>query len=1384
VDSLVAEVVDEFRERQKRGEQPTAEEYAVRYPEAAALLRKVLASLELLSLSAAEGATDGAAPPATLGDFQIVREIGRGGMGVVYEAEQLSLGRRVALKVLPLASTMDPRQLQRFHNEARAAAGLHHTNIVPVYGVGCERGVHYYAMQFIDGRTLADVIAQQQGPPPSQMPTTARAESRAAAGSAPTVPQAAQATSTAPRDAAYFRRAAEWGMQAAEALDCAHALGVVHRDVKPANLLVDAAGRLWVTDFGLAQVQSDARLTMTGDLVGTLRYMSPEQALAKRVVVDHRTDVYSLGATFYELLTLQPAFAGSDRQELLRQIAFEEPKPPRRIHRSIPAELQTIVLKAMEKNAADRYTTAKELAEDLRRYLEDKPILARRPSLALRFRKWARRHTAAVRAAAVCLVVTLAAIVGSVGWALGDRGARQREAEAKVREALDAAAPRLRQGNPWDPALMEAAQRAAAQLNGGMVSPEWQARVEQLLRDLDMLKRLEKARLQPAASSPEGYDFAGGDRLYAEAFRAYGIDVAFPDPEEAAEKIRTSGIRTQLVAALDDWAFLLGRMQKGKGTAQTEVANRADDDPWRQELRRAAIRKDLATLQRLAKAPEVLRQLPATIVLLAHYLWPVGQEELLRAAQQQHAADFWLTYELACSLHIKEPADPGETVRFFQAAVALRPQSAAVHALLGNALRANGQLDNAITECKEAIRLQPDFAAAHNNLGGAWDAKRQLDKAIAAYQEAIHHQPDFAAAHNNLGAALFEKGHLDNAITAYQEAIRLQPDYALAHHNLGIAWEAKGELDKAIAAHLEAIHYKPDYALAHNNLGSAWLTKGQLDKAIAALQKAISLQQSYAEAHNNLGNALRAKGQLDDAIAAYQEATRLKPKLAAAHNNLGSAWIAKKQLDKAIAALQKAISLQPKLAEAYNNLGLALRAKGELDNAIAKYQEAIRLKRNYAEAYNNLGFAWSAKAQVDKAIAAFQGAIYYKPDFAEAHNNLGLALAHRGQLDNAIAAYQDAIYYKPDYAEAHHNLGSAWLTKGQLDNAIAAFQEAICLQPDRAEVHYSLGLAWSGKRQLDKAIAAYQEAIYYKPDHAEAHNNLGNAWSDKGQLDNAVAEFQEAIRLKPDYALAHYNLGNAWSDKGQLDNAIAEFQEAIRLKPDYAEAHCNLGHALTAKGQFTEALVYLRRGDELGSKNPHWPYPTGQWVRDCERLIALDAKLPPILSGAKQPADAAERLALAELCQMPCKKLYAAAQRFYSEAFAAEPKWAADLNKQSRYNAACAGALAGCGQGQDADQLDAKERARLRQQALDWLRADLKEYQQAMAKAADRVSGVVAQRLQHWLQDRDFAGVRGAEALAKLPEVERQQWQKLWEEVEALRQRAAKLPAAVSPTQT
>jgi tetratricopeptide (TPR) repeat protein len=1413
--------------------------------------------------------------------------------------------------------------------------------------------------------------------------------------------------------------------QVCQAVQHAHQKGIIHRDIKPSNVLVtlqDGTPLVKVIDFGIAKAlgqQLTDRTLFTGfaQMIGTPLYMSPEQAALSNVDVDTRSDVYSLGVLLYELLTGTTPFTKERLQEAsydeLRRIIREEepPKPstristlgqaavtvstqrksdPKRLSQLVRGELDWIVMKALEKDRNRRYESASAFAADVQRYLADEPVQACPPSAWYRLRKFARRNRGRLVAAGV-LGLALLVAAGGIGWTALERAGRQRRAANDLELALDRAEFFHAQGNRAEArAALDRAELFASQARPDADRDErlvaLKERVADEARYQDFIARFEKIRLEVQSRlnvAEGGFEVQAAFPEIQDALREYGITIGVMTPAEAVASIQG---RSHLIAALDECLRQAPEDDEsmGKWLATTLIA--ADRDDWRRGARRAMARHDLKALAILARDVDVRKQPPSFLLVLARDL-PASLQtirlDLARRIQHAYPADLWANIQLGIVL--VESDLPAEAVRYFTVAVALRPDNPAMYTNRAGALRAAGEVDAAIADCRHALALAPHDSAAHNNLGFALDdkglvdeaiaeyreaircnprnhnahtnlgfalaLKGQLDEAIAAHREAIRVKNDFAEAHNHLGNALKRKGLLDEAIAAYREAIRIKPDFYYAHANLGGGLQAKGLIDEGIAEVRTAIRIKPDFAGGYLGLGIALKAKGQLDDAIAAYREAIRLKKDYADAHSNLGIALHDKGQSDEAIAAYREAIRIKTDYAAAYYNLGIALKDNGQLDEAIAAYQEAICLNADDAEAHTNLGIVLKDKGQLDEAIAEYRTAIGIKKDLPEAHDNLGNALRAKGQLDEAIGAHREAIRIKPDFAAAHDNLGnalnakglvveaiaayreairvnprlplvhcnlgVALAGQGRLDEAIAAYRESLritpedaetYYglgralaikdqfdaaipeyraairlKKDHASAHHDLACALRNKGQLDEAIAEYREAIRLKKDYALAHYNLGrvlsdkgwqdeaiaelrtairlkpdyadawgslgvalyvkgqleesiaahrevlrtaapsdpslsfafsnigLALYDKKQLDAAIAEFREAIRLKKDNAIAHVNLGNALKDKGQLDEAIAEYREAIRHQKDHfeahfklgvALqakgqldeaiaayreviridkshwgAHYNLGNALKDRGQSDEAIAEYRETIRLKEDHAKAHCNLGHALRQQGEFGKALPELRRGHELGSREPKWPYPSAQWVQECEYLADLEVRLPEIIAGKRTPASAAERIDLALVCLY--KRLYRASVRFYADAFAIDSKLADDRKASHRYRAAAMAALAGCGQGKDADKLDEKERAGLRRQALDWLRAEREAWDHLLDRPADeaRTAASVAQAAQHWLKDTPFAGVRGPEALAKLPEGERQPWQKLWDDVATMAARArGKIP--------
>jgi eukaryotic-like serine/threonine-protein kinase len=1094
--------------------------------------------------------------------YRILRPHAKGGLGEVFVAEDVELHRQVALKEIQPVHAQDPVSRGRFLLEAEITGRLEHPGIVPVYGLGqYADGRPFYAMRFIHGDNLKEAIRRfHEGDQPGRDPGE--------------------------RGLA-FRELLGRFVDVCNAVAYAHSRGVLHRDLKPGNIMLGKYGETLVVDWGLAKAGvtdhevgngdpidesmlrpssgSGVAATQMGSAIGTPAYMSPEQAGGRLDKLGPASDMYSLGATFYCLLTGKPPFGGNDHGQVLDKVRRGEFPAPRLMNRSVPAVLEAICLKAMALRPEERYPTARALAEDIEHWLADEPVRAYREPWTDRARRWGRRHRPLVAATTALSLAVL--IFGGGTWMWWKQ---QRDTLARaVREDLTSAEDNL-SGEHW----LEAGrnlERAEGRLASGGPA-DLLAPVRQLRDDLTMVAKLAQIRLEKAVVKDGHFRIEGADPAYRAAFEQHGLPLLELDPAEAARRINNSIIARQLVTALDDWAFIRQLTRASSADHLFAIARLVDPDPWRQQLRQAVEQADPLALKRLAVDEKALIQPAGTLDLLQEALFQFGAEQaiapLLRQVQQRHPADFWINHTLAVNLCLQKPPDTREAIGYLRAALVIRP--------------------------------------------------------------------------DNPGVLL------------------------------------------------------------------------------------------------NFGNALKDQGRLDEAIAAFQKAIEQKPDYAEAYIQLGSALVDQKRLADAEAAFHKAIELKPKDAGIRADVGYALEAAGKLADAEAAYRKAIQLDPQHARGYNNLGHALYQQQRLEPAIEAYRKAIELKSDFALAYVNLAAALADLKKLPEALAACRKAIELQPDYPDAYGALGDI------------------------------LG----AQQKVSEAIEAYQKAISLKPDYAQGYNNLGLLFSRQHRVAEATAALRKAIELRPDYSTAHYNLGMELQRQGQLDDAEAAYRSAIALSPNYARAYCNLGYILKTKGQFREALAAYERGHELGSQSPGWRYPSDQWVRGSQRLIELDAKLPNVLMGHEKPGNATEQSELAWICRRPSKKLYAAAARFYNDAFAAEPKLAEDLKQAHRYDAACAAALAGCGRGVDAAPLDEEARARLRQQALAWLRADLAAWKQFLEKQADTALPTARQTLATWQQDSDLSGVRG-HSIAKLPLGEQEGWRKLWADVEALRQHSA-----------
>jgi len=896
-----------------------------------------------------------------VGGFRLLREIGRGGMGVVFQAERVSDGERVAVKLLSTAGVAAPEDLERFQREARAVARLRHPNIVPVLGSGEDEGVLFLVMELLAGRNVEDWIDRERA---ASRPGRSRLAS--------------------------LREAARIAAAIADALAHAHREGLIHRDVTPANIFVRDDGVPLLMDFGLAREVGTRALTRSDEFLGTPRYVSPEQVQGRPV--DCRTDVYALGATLYEMIALEPPFPGREPAEVLHRVLRSPPARLRRADPMVPRALETIVLRCLEKEPDWRYADAPALAEDLRRFLKGEPISARSVRWPVRLARRAWRRPAVTAA-----TLALALLPGVAGWGLWSHeqdkrllravAAREQEKEfttlleecddLAVRDRFDRALDLTDRILRRDPGHLEARLRAAfLRVEQGSAPDRALQEIESLLRDtpdLSLLHRLQGRVLRrlgrvEEAGAAETRAAARPPRLPTELYYASLERKAAGDPEEALRLInraleldpqnaRYFHHRLHLHESRRHWLEALEDAQ-----VYVRLA-------WNRPSSHFHLGRALAASKRHTEAIEAyeraLKLGPSNA-----YAWKNLAQSQLRAGRPAEALE---SIRKAARSEKDAPrlfvdlanlaADAGnlpEALGLVARALELERDHVPALIAQGDLLRRSQDLPGAEASLLRAVDTMPDNEDAHFRLGLVLHERKALERAERAYRKAVALRPRFTSAWNNLGLVLMDRGMLEEARTAFERVLEQDDGHLKARYNLGLVHEKLGDRPHALECFREAVRRSPEYLSAWLALARVSERAGDLEGAAEAHRKAVEAEPGSGRAHGALISFRRRTGDLDGAVAAL-DAAPAEAGGSATLERLGSEtrgehrqWrellagveqsLAGRDHERADRLARRAVTLtRRRNAESLYALAQAQQAGGDGDEAQRTAREALRL---------------------------------------------------------------------------------------------------------------------------------------------------------------------------------------------------------------------------------------------------------------------------------------------------------------------------------------------------------------------------------------------------------------------------------------------------------
>jgi tetratricopeptide (TPR) repeat protein len=1164
--------------------------------------------------------------------YRVLRAHAQGGLGVVSVARDAELGREVAFKEIQARYAEDATLRGRFMREAEITGGLEHPGIVPVYGLGrYADGRPYYAMRLIRGESLEEAGRKYHA-----------------------------------GEAGYTLRGLLTRFVAVcNAVAYAHSRGVIHRDLKPSNVMLGPYGETLVVDWGLAKVvgrestdgagsgeltlqppSGEGSLTHAGSALGTPAYMSPEQARGEVADLGPDTDIYSLGATLYTVLTGQSPVQGRDAAEILEKVRQGNWPPPRQVKPSASKSLDAVCRKAMALEATDRYGTALELSADVERWLADEPVVAYREPWLARAGRWRRKHKTGVTAVAVAAAVTILLGGGGFVWQVQQQSRRRAAVEAALARTVE-----MQTAARWSEA--RAALDQAEDRLGEAGSPALRQRVEAARGDLELVASLDKLRIARASTNTAAglFDDKATERGYDEVFARIGLKWADTDPDTAAAIVSRSAVRQAILAGLDDWAV----MATGEKRARIlDVARKVDPNPWRDWLRNPVVWDDNKALAKLFREVPVDELTPGLIAAVAGHGAYGGAraeaERLLRAAQTTRPDDFWLNYHLANLL--METRRMTEAEAFLRAALAVRPDSVWANIKLAWVQQDQGKLAEAEARYRKAIELDPKFAWAQNLLGWTLNRQDKTKEAEAFCRKAIELDPKLAAPHHDLAWILDRQGKAEEAEPLYRKAIELDPNYAVGHHDLGWALERQGKAAEAEALYRKAVELDPGYAPAHNNLGRKLQTRGKLPEAEALFRKAIDIDPKYIEAYHNLDALLERQGRLAEMEAVYGKTIDLDPKYPNARNDLG--WVLERRgkLSEAETLYRLAVALDPKYALAYSNIGRMLESRGKLSEAEALFRKAIDIDPRFAAAYDNLDQLLARQGKPSEAEALFRKAIERDPGYANLHDSFGTLLQRRDKLSEAEAEYRKAIALDPKAGNPRSNLGTMLGEQGKLEEAIKLLTKAVALDPKDAGCRINLGWALERQGKAAEAEALFRKALELDPKNSTARENIAVLLTRRREWKEAETLLRGTIDLAPKSVTAYGKLGLVLEGQGKLDEAAAQYRKVIELDPKEASARGNLGTILARQGKLEEATELFQKAAQLDPKGVQFPFLLARALQRRGKLDEAAIQYRKVIE--LDPRNTTARVYLGAVLRRQSR--VAEAEALYREAIKLNPK--------------------------------------------------------------------------------------------------------------------------------